>query len=162
MIDNNQFVANLHQTCTFDQLRSTELRCCPTIVDFEEVVGSVGARSGAMAGLGGWFRALKGGGARPNLFSCKVGFPAYALGGFHLSWWKRQIPSSQTGLIVRGRQLKIAGDRTFELGLAVINDTDFTWRNGTLDEQYQLTQCQHGCLLVSNWSLVEQLVRNIM
>ena len=87
---------------------------------------------------------MKGGGARPNLFNCKVNFPAYALGDaelyvFHGESGKPTFIS--TGLITvpfRGRQLKIAGDRTFETWtVTVINDTDFAvrdamerWMNG--------------------------------
>ena len=98
----------------------------------------------AILGVDDFKSKLKGGGARPNLFNCKVNFPAYALGDAELTSFMvkaANLPSSQTGLITvpfRGRQLKIAGDRTFETWtVTVINDTDFAvrdamerWMNG--------------------------------
>ena len=98
----------------------------------------------AILGVDDFKSKLKGGGARPNLFNCKVNFPAYALGDAELTSFMvkaANLPSSQTGLITvpfRGRQLKIMGDRTFETWtVTVINDTDFAvrdamerWMNG--------------------------------
>ena len=87
---------------------------------------------------------LKGGGARPNLFRAKVNFPGYASGDVELTSFlckAAQLPASVMNVIevpFRGRQLKIAGDRTFEpWEITVLNDTDFTvrdsmerWMNG--------------------------------
>ena len=79
---------------------------------------------------------LKGGGARPNLFKATINFPAYAGGDVELTSFMceaAQLPGSTMGLITipfRGRQLKIAGDRTFEAwSPTIINDTDFKIRN---------------------------------
>ncbi|MGJ8581676.1 MAG: phage tail protein [Psychromonas sp.] len=79
---------------------------------------------------------LKGGGARPNLFRAKVNFPAYAGGDVELTSFlckAAQLPASIMNVIevpFRGRQLKLAGDRTFEpWEITVLNDTDFTVRN---------------------------------
>ena len=79
---------------------------------------------------------LKGGGARPNLFRAIVNFPGYAGGEVELTSFMckgAQLPSSVMGFVdvpFRGRQLKVAGDRTFEpWTVTVINDTDFSVRN---------------------------------
>jgi hypothetical protein len=98
----------------------------------------------AILGVDDFKSKLKGGGARPNLFNVKVNFPAYALGDAELTSFMAkgaQLPASQMGEIVvpfRGRQLKIAGDRTFDVWtITVINDTGFEvrdamerWMNG--------------------------------
>ena len=87
---------------------------------------------------------LKGGGARPNLFKATINFPAYAQGDVEITSFMckaAQLPSSVMGIIevpFRGRQLKIAGDRTFETwSPTILNDTDFVvrdsmerWMNG--------------------------------
>lgn len=79
---------------------------------------------------------LKGGGARPNLFKATINFPAYANGDVEITSFMceaAQLPGSTMGVITvpfRGRQLKIAGDRTFETwSPTIINDTDFRIRN---------------------------------
>ena len=79
---------------------------------------------------------LKGGGARPNLFRATVKFPAYAGGDVELSsvmCKAAQLPASVMNVIevpFRGRQLKIAGDRTFDTwSPTIINDTGFEVRN---------------------------------
>ena len=98
----------------------------------------------AILGVDDFKSKLKGGGARPNLFNVKMNFPAYALGDAELTSFMCKaaaLPASTVGLITvpfRGRQLKIAGDRTFETwSVTVINDTDFSvrdamerWMNG--------------------------------
>jgi len=79
---------------------------------------------------------LKGGGARPNLFKATINFPAYAQGDVEITSFMckaAQLPASIMGIIevpFRGRQLKIAGDRTFETwSPTILNDTDFVVRN---------------------------------
>ena len=79
---------------------------------------------------------LKGGGARPNLFRVTLNFPAYAGGNAELTSFmckSAQLPASTINVVdvpFRGRQLKIAGDRTFEdWTVTVINDTGFEVRN---------------------------------
>ena len=79
---------------------------------------------------------LKGGGARPNLLRATVNFPAYAGGDVELTSFMckaAQLPASVMNVIevpFRGRQLKIAGDRTFETwSPTIINDTGFEVRN---------------------------------
>ena len=83
-----------------------------------------------------------GGGARPNLFECELFFPADAIpentSSDELEDKSRflvkaaQLPASNITPIqipFRGRNLKIAGDRTFDpWTVTVINDVDFTIR----------------------------------
>jgi len=83
---------------------------------------------------------LTGGGARPNLFECEINFPtAASAGDTTLPEYTRflvkaaNLPASTLSVIdipFRGRNLKIAGDRTFDpWTITVINDTDFKIRN---------------------------------
>jgi len=86
---------------------------------------------------------MSGGGARPNLFECELNFPADSLPtgstADTLSNKTRflvkaaNLPASNLGIIdvpFRGRNLKIAGDRTFDpWTITVINDTGFEIRN---------------------------------
>ena len=82
--------------------------------------------------------ALKGGGARPNLFQATVTFPGAVNAGGDIALTTfmckaAQLPASiMTPIPVgfRGRQIQVAGDRTFEPWVVtIINDTDFTVRN---------------------------------
>ena len=87
---------------------------------------------------------LQGGGARANLFKATLNFPGYAGGDTELTSFlckAAQLPASVVGQIdvpFRGRQLKVAGDRTFEnWTVTIINDDLFKardaferWMNG--------------------------------
>ena len=98
----------------------------------------------AILGVDDFKAKLKGGGARPTLFKCTIGFPLYANGDVELTSFMckaANLPASNSSFIpigFRGRQLKIAGDRTFDpWTITVINDTDFSvrdsmerWMNG--------------------------------
>lgn len=90
----------------------------------------------AILGVDDFKSKIRGGGARPNLFKATVNFPAYAGGDAELTSFLckgAQLPASVMNVIevpFRGRQLKVAGDRTFETWtVTVINDTDFNIRN---------------------------------
>lgn len=90
----------------------------------------------AVLGVDDFKSKLRGGGARPNLFKATINFPAFAGGDPELTSFlceSTSLPGSTFGLIVipfRGRQLKIAGDRTFaDWSVTIINDTDFDVRN---------------------------------
>ena len=85
---------------------------------------------------------ISGGGARPNLFECEINFPtalSLSSDGASLAEKTRflikaaQLPGSTINVIdipFRGRNLKIAGDRTFDpWTITVINDVDFNIRN---------------------------------
>lgn len=90
----------------------------------------------AILGVDDFKSKLIGGGARNNLFKCIVNFPAYAGGDTELTSFlckAGQLPASvvaELAVPFRGRQLKIAGDRTFEnWTITVINDTTMEVRN---------------------------------
>ena len=91
-----------------------------------------------MANINDFKAKLAGGGARANQFKVTMPFPGYAQVGGEiedLAFLCRAtvIPAMTVGNInvpFRGRQIKIAGDRTFEdWNVTVINDTDFKVRN---------------------------------
>ena len=90
---------------------------------------------------------LSGGASRPNLFECELTFPSFAtqsttaegadntrsaseLSRFMIK--SANLPASTVGVIevpFRGRSLKIAGDRSFDVWtITIINDVDFTLR----------------------------------
>jgi len=103
----------------------------------------------AILGVNDFKSKLRGGGARPNLFQVILSFPAYVAGDVELASFMikaAQMPASVMGFIpvaYRGRQLQMAGDRTFEpWAVTVINDTDFKirksmeqWMNGINQHQ---------------------------
>ena len=90
----------------------------------------------AILGVDDFKSKLRGGGARPNLFKATVNFPGYAGGDVELTSFlckTAQLPASVMNVMevpFRGRQLKMAGDRTFEpWTVTILNDTDFVIRN---------------------------------
>ena len=90
----------------------------------------------AILGVDDFKSKIRGGGARPNLFKATVNFPTYAAGDVELTSFMckgAQLPASvMTAIDVpfRGRQLRVAGDRTFEpWTVTIINDTDFAVRD---------------------------------
>jgi len=90
----------------------------------------------AILGVDDFKSKLRGGGARPNMFKATINFPAYAGGDVELTSFlckTAQLPTSITNSFAvpfRGRELKVAGDRTFEdWTVSIINDTDFAVRN---------------------------------
>ena len=81
---------------------------------------------------------LAGGGARANQFKVTMPFPGFAQVGGEIEdlaflCTATSIPAMTVGNIIvpfRGRQIKIAGDRTFgDWGITVLNDTNFKLRN---------------------------------
>jgi len=84
---------------------------------------------------------LIGGAARPNLFEVELKFPSFVAGGAEQTMLDKSrflikaanLPASNINVIevpFRGRNLKIAGDRTFDVWtITVINDVDFSIRN---------------------------------
>ena len=90
----------------------------------------------AILGVDDFKSKLRGGGARPNLFKATINFPGYAAGDVELTSFlceAAQLPGSTINPIIvpfRGRQVKIAGDRTFDVWTpTIINDTDMSIRN---------------------------------
>lgn len=79
---------------------------------------------------------LVGGGARQNLFKVLLTYPGVAGGNTELTSFMAKgasLPASTVPEVIvpfRGRQIKVAGDRTFEpITLTIINGIDFAVRN---------------------------------
>ena len=91
-----------------------------------------------MANINDFKAKLSGGGARPNQFKVVMPFPGYAQVGGEIEdlaflCTATSLPAMDIGQITvpfRGRQIKIAGDRTIAAwSITVLNDTDFKLRN---------------------------------
>ena len=91
-----------------------------------------------MANINDFKAKLAGGGARPNQFKVTMPFPGYSqVGGEieELAFLCRgtQLPAMTVPSFTvpfRGRQIKIAGDRTYaDWTITVLNDTNFKLRN---------------------------------
>ena len=91
-----------------------------------------------MANINDFKAVLKGGGARGNQFSVTMPFPGFAAVGGETRTMSflckaTNMPGMTLGEVLvpfRGRQMFIAGDRTFEAWTTtVFNDTDFLLRN---------------------------------
>ena len=91
-----------------------------------------------MANINDFKSALKGGGARANQFQVTMPFPGFAaVGGETRTMSFLCTATSLPGMTLaaipvpfRGRNLYIAGDRTFETwSTTILNDTDFAIRN---------------------------------
>jgi len=91
-----------------------------------------------MANINDFKAKLAGGGARNNQFKVTMPFPGYAQVGGEIEdlaflCTATSIPAMTIGQVVvpfRGRQIKIAGDRTFATwSVTVLNDTNFKLRN---------------------------------
>jgi len=91
-----------------------------------------------MANISDFVSKLKGGGARANQFKVTMPFPGFAAVGGEtesMAFLCRAttLPSSEVAEITipfRGRNLYVAGDRTFQTwDTTILNDTDFLIRN---------------------------------
>ena len=92
-----------------------------------------------MANIDSFKANLLGGGARANQFFVQLSFPQYVAAGPALSAKGQfvckgaQLPAStidNTPVNFRGRQVNLAGERTFEnWQVTVYNDTNFNIRN---------------------------------
>jgi len=91
-----------------------------------------------MANINDFKAKLAGGGARANQFKVTMPFPGYAQVGGEIEdlaflCTATTIPAMAIGQVTvpfRGRQIKIAGDRTFgDWSITVLNDTNFKLRN---------------------------------
>lgn len=126
----------------------------------------------AILGVDDMKAKLIGGGARPNLFKVTMAFPSYVTANVELASYMCKASSMPASIIAsievpfRGRQLKVAGDRTFDpWSVTVINDTDFNVRNSF--EQWMNGINQHkantGLTQPSSYMadmIVEQLDKN--
>ena len=91
-----------------------------------------------MANIDDFKAKLAGGGARANQFKVTMPFPGYSQVGGEIEELAflckvTQLPAMTVGMVTvpfRGRQIKIAGDRTYaDWTITVINDTNFKLRN---------------------------------
>ena len=91
-----------------------------------------------MANINDFKAKLSGGGARPNQFKVVMPFPGYAQVGGEIEdlaflCTSTTLPEMAIGTVTvpfRGRNIKIAGDRTIATwNITVLNDTDFKLRN---------------------------------
>jgi len=91
-----------------------------------------------MANINDFKAKLAGGGARPNQFKVTMPFPGYSQVGGEIEELAflckiTQLPAMSIPFVTvpfRGRQIKIAGDRTYaDWTITVINDTNFKLRN---------------------------------
>jgi hypothetical protein len=91
-----------------------------------------------MANINDFKAKLAGGGARANQFKVTMPFPGYAQVGGEIEdlaflCTATSIPAmdiTNINVPFRGRQIKIAGDRTFaSWSITVLNDTNFKLRN---------------------------------
>ena len=87
-------------------------------------------------GVNDFKQKLAGGGARANLFQCFITFPGYSEGDTNETSFlckTAQLPASTVGSFIvnfRGRELKMASERTFEpWTVTILNDTNFNIRN---------------------------------
>lgn len=98
-----------------------------------------------MANIDAFKANLLGGGARANQFFVQLAFPQYVTAGPAVSFKGQfvckgaQLPAStidNTPVNFRGRQVNLAGERTFApWTVTIINDNDFSMRNAF--EQWQ-------------------------
>jgi hypothetical protein len=95
-----------------------------------------------MANIDNFKSALGAGGARPNQFGVTITWPNNAGpipqdGGYHTLVTGAALPASNvnpTILQYRGRELKLAGERTFDpWTMTIVNDTGFSLRNAFED-----------------------------
>lgn len=127
-----------------------------------------------MANISDFKAKLAGGGARSNQFKVICPFPGFTqVGGeieeFSFLCNSASLPSMAVGVInvdFRGRQIKIAGDRTFgDWSTSVYNDTNFKLRNAFERWQNGINNMSDGEGLVNPADyqvdlFVDQLDRN--
>ena len=112
-----------------------------------------------MANINDFKAKLAGGGARANQFKVTMPFPGYAQVGGEIeelaflcratSLPGMQVPSF--GVPFRGRNIKIAGDRTFEdWSVTIINDSEFSARSSLEAWQQDIQELDSGVGMASN------------
>lgn len=97
------------------------------------------------------------GGARQNLFQVQILNPANGSGDLKTPFMVQaaQIPSSDLGIIpvfYFGRQMKLAGDRTFgEWTVTIINDEDFLIRNAMEEWSNRINRLERNIRDISRY-----------
>ncbi len=102
---------------------------------------------------------LLGGGARPNQYRAEITFPAIAQNGteagrrIQFLCAATSLPQSELGVIpvfYRGRQVPLAGERTFApWSVTILNDTDFVIRNAFESWQNAINDLQFNTGMTS-------------
>ena len=105
------------------------------------------------------------GGARQNLFQVRLNNPANGAGDIKTPFMVQaaQLPASDLGIIpvfYFGRQLKLAGDRTFaEWTVTVINDEDFLIRNAMEEWSNSINRLQRNVRDISSYKTQGDVVQ---
>lgn len=104
-------------------------------------------------------------GARQNLFQVQINNPANSSGDAKTRFMCQaaQMPGSDIGVIpifYFGRQMKVAGDRTFaEWTVTIINDEDFLIRNAMEEWSNQINRLQRNVREIARYKSVAQVTQ---
>jgi hypothetical protein len=104
-------------------------------------------------------------GARQNLFQVQISNPANSSGDAKTRFMCQaaQMPGSDIGVIpvfYFGRQMKLAGDRTFaEWTVTIINDEDFLIRNAMEEWSNQINRLQRNVREIGRYKSVAQVTQ---
>ena len=104
-------------------------------------------------------------GARQNLFQVQINNPANSSGDAKTRFMCQaaQMPGSDIGVIpifYFGRQMKVAGDRTFaEWTVTIINDEDFLIRNAMEEWSNQINRLQRNVREINRYKSVAQVTQ---
>jgi hypothetical protein len=104
-------------------------------------------------------------GARQNLFQVQINNPANSSGDAKTRFMCQaaQMPGSDLGVIpvfYFGRQIKLAGDRTFaEWTVTIINDEDFLIRNAMEEWSNQINRLQRNVREIARYKSVAQVTQ---
>ena len=104
-------------------------------------------------------------GARQNLFQVQINNPANSSGDAKTRFMCQaaQMPGSDLGVIpvfYFGRQMKLAGDRTFaEWTVTIINDEDFLIRNAMEEWSNQINRLQRNVREIGRYKSVAQVTQ---
>jgi hypothetical protein len=108
---------------------------------------------------------LQFGGARQNLFQVDISNPANSAGDAKTRFMCQaaQLPGSDLGVIpvfYFGRQMKLAGDRTFaEWTVTIINDEDFLIRNAMEEWSNQINRLQRNVREIDRYKSIGQVTQ---
>jgi len=105
------------------------------------------------------------GGARQNLFQVQIQNPANGNGDLKVPFMVQaaQLPGSDLGVIpvyYFGRQMKLAGDRTFaEWTVTIINDEDFLIRNAMEEWSNAINRLQRNVREINRYKSQAQVTQ---
>lgn len=105
------------------------------------------------------------GGARQNLFQVRINNPANGAGDLKTPFMVQaaQLPGSDLGVIpvfYFGRQMKLAGDRTFaEWTVTIINDEDFLIRNAMEEWSNRINRLQRNVREIDRYKSQAEVIQ---